>query len=157
MFQKLLRPKTSSLDTTIAELEREWLPSARRKSLVRLIKKYILPNPRIEIDSALCLGLGRFRKGFFRRLRFLCGSHSDGDDEENVEKRLRIWDCEFDTSFEDEGEGQGEGDDSTDHEMNRDKPLTRDAGAPNSSLYQLLLFETVLECLRTSQFPSYIP
>jgi len=150
MFQNLFTSRSSRLDTTIAELEREWLPSARRKSLVKLIEKYILPNQRIEIDSALCLGLGRFAEGFFWRLRFLCRSRSDKDDEENVDKRLRVWDCEYDTSFEDEGEGEGEGDDSTNHETNRDEILIRDAGAPNSSLYQLLLFETVLECLRTS-------
>lgn len=120
---------------------------------MKLIEKYIFPNQRIEIDFALCLGLGRFSKGVFRRLRFLCGSHSDGDNKKNVEKRLRIWDCEFDTSFKDEGESEGEEDDSTNHEMNKDDTLTRDAGAPNSSLYQLLLFETVLKCLRTSRCP----
>lgn len=124
------------------------LPSARRTSLLELIEKHILPNPRIEIASALCLGLGRFSTGFFQQLRFLCVPSSAEDDEEHVDRSLRFWDCEYHTSFEDASEG--EGDDSASHETDGHEILIRDVGEPNSSLYQLLLFETVLECLRTS-------
>lgn len=143
MFQNLFKPQSFRLDTAIAELEREWLPSARRASLVKLIERFILPNPRIEIDSALCLGLGRSRKGFFQRLRFLCASSSDKNDEKTAEKRLRIWDCEYNTLFESKNEG--EGDNSTNLNISRDRILI----VQNRPLYQLLLFETVLECLRT--------
>lgn len=136
MFQNLFKPQSIRLNTAIAELEKEWLPSARRASLVKLIEKYILPNPRIKIDSALCLGLGRSRKGFFQRLRFLYASSSDENDEETAEN-LKIWDCEYNTLFEDESEGEGN--------ISRDRILI----VQNRPLYQLLLFETVLECLRT--------
>ncbi|MCJ1251655.1 hypothetical protein MMC30_008890 [Trapelia coarctata] len=142
MFQKLIGPKVSSLETAIAELESEWLPCARRRSLVELIEKEILPNPRIEIDSALCLGLGSFSKRLRRWWHFPCRLRSKSNDEENIAKRLRVWDYEYDISSLPEDEDEGH-DCSTDDEDNRYGVLS------NISLYELLLFETVIERLRS--------
>ena len=144
-----------SLATAFAELEGEWLACSERKILLKLIEKHILPNQRIDIDSALCLGLGSFSNRSLKRLKFphRLSSHSDGL--ENSDQSSQAWSLMYRTSssFEDEDEDHACRD-RTSHEDSRDTNMAHDGGLRNVGLYQLLLFETVLECLRTLKIPS---
>ncbi|MCJ1409789.1 hypothetical protein MMC19_003872 [Ptychographa xylographoides] len=128
----------------IADLEHEWSTSLQRKFLIRLVQKYVIPNHRITIDSALCLGLGSFSNRSLEPLLFprrLVG----GYDEERKPS-----DNEYYTSSSG-NESEREVVVSKSHRQEADNSSTSMAsngGLRNISLYQLMLFETVLECLR---------
>ena len=96
-------------------------------------------------------------------MRFLClsggGGGDDGEDEEEGGRQgLRFWDREYDLPNEEE-EGEAAADDEHHTMIHTDSRQTRVIRYPWDSrsvrLYQLLLFETVLERLR--RFPHFFP
>ena len=134
LFRKRnLKHKPSHLTLTFAELEREWRGSWQRQLLSTLLEKHILPNQDLNIDSALCLGLGSFstRKPIpwdLARRPSSCQDtvsviHSEVENDSSKEE------CE------DEG-------------VSGNPSMGADGEPRNTSLYQLLLFEHVLTSLR---------
>lgn len=142
MLRKLVGKKSLSLELEFANLEREWLSSSQRASLLELVRNRLLPNQRIDIDSALCLGLGSLRDRPRKRLRSLCSI------KRNIDHRLSLPSYGYETSsvFEDGDEDRDRAESTKDGEGS----TTFIGDLRNMSLYQLLLYETVLECLRTS-------
>lgn len=137
---------SAAVTLEMAELEKEWLASPQRKFLHALLNKHILPQPQLQITSAVCLGLGslsiqtRLPLDFPRRLNERPSEDSLGltkdeyyySSSSEIEEEANVFGVQRDRS--DSGK-QGIGYD----------------GAPrNVGLYHLLLFETVMACLRKS-------
>jgi hypothetical protein len=137
---------SAALTLEMAALEKEWLASPQRVFLQALLKKHILSQPQLQIASTVCLGLGSLSiqtplpLDFPRRLdkrpgedfldatedEYYYSSSSELEGEASVFKRQRV------TS------GSGE------------QGIGHDGAPRNAGLYHLLLFETVVACLRKS-------
>ena len=131
--------RVSPLERTYAELEREWLDSPQRKSLVQLLEEHFLSRQDIEIENALCLGLGSFSKREVAAAKLAGNAMTPPPPDRN--------DCISPPS-------ENKGDDKVREGVGESHgALTavrrRGSLGSNSSLYQLLLFETALACLRT--------
>ena len=122
----------NNLDHQFAELFDEWESSKQREALIDLIKRKIIPNERIQIQSALCLGLGSIENAKRERLPSGAAKPIDGPRASNATV-LQHWE-----PFAD------------DDRCKLTKPICH--GRPqNPSLYQLIVFETILDCLRMCQ------
>jgi len=111
----------TELNTQLIDLSYDWDNSKQERRLIEQLK-HILLNETIFLDSALCLGLGSLEKA---KLHPLLGRVNGAKREE--------WWCES---------PYGYGNESF-------EPIAK--GRPRSApLYQLLVFESVLEILRKS-------
>ncbi|MCJ1471851.1 hypothetical protein MMC13_000492 [Lambiella insularis] len=140
MLRNFVGRKPPPFDTDFADPEREWVSCKQRLALLELIRKRILPNQSIDVDSALCVGLGsmdRRPRSWSQYLRLRKNRIN------SIEHRLPVSDYKYDISLSSEDED--EDDDHPDYEENGDE---RDHSSRDRSFYQLLLFETVLEALR---------
>ena len=106
--------------------------------MIELIKQEVLPNERIEVQSALCLGLGSIENA---KLDPLPGYTDKSEDTGSSSVPV---------SWEDE--------DSSDGNYKNEGIEPVGQGHPrNHPLYQLIVFETVLECLRIDTSLSTCP
>ena len=111
------------------ELSREWEISAQRKALIEQIKQKLLPNDSVEVKSAICLGLGNIENAQLCPLP----SHVDKPETTRSNSVPVSWEDEYPSDDDDESESM--------------EPVGH--GRPrNYPLYQLIVFETVLDCLR---------
>lgn len=111
------------LDRQFEQLSREWEPSPQRQDLIRQIREKIIPNERIVVDSAICLGLGSLEEPNINAPLPAYGTR-DWEDESRIPDH---WEDDIDpVVLEPIGNGEHR----------------------NWGLYQFIVFETVLECLR---------
>jgi len=123
-----------------AALEQDWLISTYRKYLLSLLKTRILTQQHLEISSAICLGLGSPSKGRRCVIRFprLCKKFDEIEDND-----ISHSDCTYLNS-----NGENKGREDTCRYINKTVGLGFDQVERNDRLFQLLLFVTVIECLR---------
>ena len=144
-LRKIRRRKEtpSTLAATLAVCENQWIGSLERNYVLNLIEKRILTNPRFEIDSALCLGLESMSGSRLEQLKFprLLSVKSYDDDYMDSDMRSLALEEEEDRDYV--SRDCGSNNDGIDAES-----VAYGGTLWNISLYQLLLYETVLESLR---------
>jgi len=123
----------NDLDAQAEVLQREWKLSSQRDALETQIKDKINLQAGIFLDNALCLGLGSLEHSHLTPLPGWPTSKLEGDNSEN-EANLS-WEEELEIRYRPVGLGK---------ERNR-------------TLYQLLVFETAIECLRRQPNSSLHP
>jgi len=121
------------LDAQAEVLQREWKFCSQRDALETQIKKKINLQAGIFLDNALCLGFGSLEQSPLTLLPGWPANKLERDDFEN-EAELS-WDEELETRYRPVGRGKER----------------------NMTLYQLLVFETAIECLRRQPNPSLHP
>lgn len=122
-----LRPKTlRDLNEQAEELCTDWEVSPQREVLIEQIRERISSQPTIYINNALCLGLGSLEESKFQHLPGWT----------RVTRRMK------DSASHSENTLQ-----PSEEDMRRFKPVAK-GEKRNRSLYQLLVFETVIKCLR---------
>lgn len=115
------------------ELCEEWEASSQRKALLEQINAKICSRESIFIDNALCLGLGSLEES---NLTPLPGWTSSNIEDDTTDYQNLSWSSQEDTM--------------------RFKPVAK-GRKRNWSLYQLLVFETAISCLRRPlSFPTHV-
>lgn len=126
-------PPPHDLDTQAAELAKEWDGSPQKEDLVKQVREIILSHASVFVDEALCLGLGSMEMAKLGPLPGRTETTFRAKGETSVEKpRWTKPSKAEESSFAPVALG-----------CNR-----------NKNLYQLLIFETALSCLRTR--PSWV-
>lgn len=115
------------LDGQMFQLSREWETSSQRKALVQQIQDEIIPRENIVLENAICLGLGSLEKAAMGSLPGWSNTTSIIDRDEVLDKSLGPLLDDNLPRFRPVGKGQRR----------------------NFGLHQLLVFETVMTCLRT--------
>lgn len=123
----ILRPKAvRDLNEQAEELSKEWEASAQREVLVEQIRERISSQRSISINNALCLGLGSLEKSRVQGLPgWTRGTTKMKNSASRDQNPLLL----------------------SQEDMKRFKPVAN-GEKYNKSLYQLLVFETTINCLR---------
>ena len=118
--------------TTLTEkfnaLEAEWNTSAQKQAIINILNKRVFAVKDLEINSAVCLGLGTFIQPYDQAIAYPGIMGSSGDESE----------------AEDDEEGF----------LTGGSNLADGRTPRNNPLYQLLIFSEVLRILR-ERFPSF--
>jgi len=120
-----------SLSRQITELSAEWDEHPRKADLIAQIRQQVLPQKNLHLDSALCLGLWSPERS--------TNLDSFGEEYESEHYEDPHFPLSLFKSHQDW--------------VNNYKPKV---AKRNRSLFQLLIFETIMDCLRM-HYPSPIP
>jgi hypothetical protein len=123
-----VRKTLQDLDREAKELSQEWKISPQKRSLDEQVRHLLLTQRNISIDNALCLGLGSIEMAPHWSLPGRTKANQRVKDSMPVDWQDSIDPDDAPSTF----------------------PPVADGRKRNISLYQLLVFETVLSCLRMS-------